>query len=54
MPVISKMSLVEQKGADSAFKKMAKRRFQRFESDIQEVIERGCYDEEDNKNVKDP
>ena len=53
MPDISTMSLAEQPGAALAFKKMAERRFKRFESDIQEVIERGRYDEEDFKNVKD-
>ena len=32
---------------------MAERRFKRFEGDIEEVIERGRYDEDDFKNVKD-
>ena len=47
------MTLAEQQGAASAFKKMADRRFKMFECNIQEVIERGRYDEEDYKNVKD-
>ena len=49
MPDIVNMSLAEQQGAASAFKKKADRRFQRFEFDIQEVLERGRYDEEDYK-----
>ena len=53
MPDNAKMTLAEQEGSASAFKKMADRRFKRFECDIQEVIERGRYDEEDYKNVKD-
>ena len=53
MQDFEKMTLSEKQGAASAFKKMADRRFERFECDIQEVIERGRYDEEDYKNVKD-
>ena len=37
---MDKMTLAEQQGAASASKKQADKRFQRFEADIQEVIER--------------
>ena len=41
LPDILNMTLAEQQGTATAFKKKADRRFQRFEGDIQEVIERG-------------
>ena len=53
MTDISKIGLAEQQGAASAFKKIAGRRFNRFQSDIPEVIERGTNDEDDFKNVED-
>ena len=53
VPDYVKMTLAEQLRGASAFKKVAERRFKRFNGDIQEVIERGRYDEEDYKIVKD-
>ena len=40
-------------GGVSHKKKLAERRFKRFKNDIEEVIGRGNYDEEDFKNLKD-
>ena len=52
MAEMSKLNLEEKQRAAVAFKKMVGRRFNRFECDIA-VIEKGCYNEEDLKNVKD-
>ena len=52
-PDYVKMTLAEQQGAAKASKNMADRRFQRFEGDVQEVIERGRYDKDDYQIVKD-
>ena len=56
VPDYVRITLAEQTGAVKAFKKMADRGFQRFEGDMQEMMERGRYDgrydEEDYKTVK--
>ena len=43
------MTLAGHQRAAKAFKKKVDRRFQRFKGYVQEVIERGRYDEEDYK-----
>ena len=50
-PDYVKMTLAEKKGAAKASKNMADRRFKRFEGDVQEVIERGRYDYQDDYQI---
>ena len=51
-PDIDKMSLEEQQGAASALKRLAERRFQRFDRDSQEMIEKDHYEEDDLKKTQ--
>ena len=53
MPDMAGMSLEEQAGVATAIKKLAERRFTKFEKDVEEIIGRTYYDEEDFKKVKD-
>ena len=53
LPDIDKMSLEEQQGAASALKRLAERRFQRFDRDSQEMIEKDHYEEDDFKKLKE-
>ena len=53
MPEMAGMSLEEQAGVATAIKKLAERRFTKFEKDVEEIIGRTYYDEEDFKKVKD-
>ena len=52
-PDYGRMSLADAQWAAKASKNMADRRFQRFEGEVQEVIDRGRYDPGDHKTVKD-
>ena len=53
MPEMSGMNLEEQAGVATAINKLAERRFTKFEEDVEEIIGRTYYDEEDFKKVKD-
>ena len=52
-PDIQNMNLEEQQGAAHALKKLAERKFRRFGRDIQEVIDKDHYDEDDFRKVKE-
>ena len=49
----ARMSLADLQEAVKATKNMADKRFQRFKGEVQEVIDRGRYDLDDHKTVKD-
>ena len=53
MPEMVGVTLDEQAGVARAIKKLAERRFTKFEKDMDEIIARTYYDEEDFKKVKD-
>ena len=53
MTEMSGMNLEEQAGVATAINKLAERRFTKFEEDVEEIIGRTYYDEEDFKKVKD-
>ena len=52
-PDMQNMNLEEKQGAASALKKLAERRFRRFEREIQEMIDKEHYEEDDFRKVKE-
>ena len=53
IPALNKMSIEEQAGVAESQKKLSERRFDRFKLGMEEVKERGFYDEADLQKIKD-